>query len=224
MILVTGGTGFVGSHLLDTLSARGMPARCLLRPTAVPRRLPSGVEAAPGDLVTGQGLDTALRGVDTVIHLAGVTKASTRRAITGATSRPLRPSPCSCGAFCAIRARQQPRCNRAEPGWLSGLRRRHSAPPHHLRPLQAGRRAVRPHPGPELRDRPASRGLRPRDTSLLQISSLSPGESFSKSPAAIGSSPPFMSTIWSMDCSLPPATRKLPAVIIPVVCQALCLV
>jgi nucleoside-diphosphate-sugar epimerase len=75
MILVTGGTGFVGSHLLDTLSARGMPARCLLRPTAVPRRLPSGVEAAPGDLVTGQGLDTALRGVDTVIHLAGVTKA-----------------------------------------------------------------------------------------------------------------------------------------------------
>src|ERR1035438_4580239 len=75
MILVTGGTGFVGSHLLDSLSARGEPARCLLRPTPVARRLPPGIEAAPGDLITGQGLDRALDGVDTVIHLAGVTKA-----------------------------------------------------------------------------------------------------------------------------------------------------
>jgi len=75
MMLVTGGTGFVGSHLLDSLSARGEPARCLLRPTPVPRRLPPGIEAAPGDLVTGQGLDRALDGVDTVIHLAGVIKA-----------------------------------------------------------------------------------------------------------------------------------------------------
>ena len=41
-----------------------------------PRRLlPSGVEPAYGDLVTGEGLEEALRGVDTVIHLAGVTKA-----------------------------------------------------------------------------------------------------------------------------------------------------
>jgi dihydroflavonol-4-reductase len=77
MILVTGGTGFVGSHLLETLSARGEPARCLLRPTAVPRRLPPGIEAAPGDLVSGQGLAAALEGVDTVIHLAGVVKALT---------------------------------------------------------------------------------------------------------------------------------------------------
>jgi nucleoside-diphosphate-sugar epimerase len=75
MILVTGGTGFVGSHLLDSLSARGEPARCLLRPTRVPRLLPPGIEAAPGDLITGQGLDSALDGVATVIHLAGVTRA-----------------------------------------------------------------------------------------------------------------------------------------------------
>ena len=75
MMLVTGGTGFVGSHLLDSLSARGEPARCLLRPTPVRGRLPPGIEAAPGDLITGQGLDRALDGVDTVIHLAGVTKA-----------------------------------------------------------------------------------------------------------------------------------------------------
>ena len=46
--------------------------RCLVRSR---KKLPPGVEAAPGDLAGGAGLDEALRGVDTVIHLAGVTKA-----------------------------------------------------------------------------------------------------------------------------------------------------
>ncbi|MGA2271512.1 MAG: NAD-dependent epimerase/dehydratase family protein [Bryobacteraceae bacterium] len=77
MLLVTGGTGFIGSHLLDRLSALGEPARCLLRRRAVPRRLPAGIEAAYGDLTGGQGVEEALRGVDAVIHLAGVTKALT---------------------------------------------------------------------------------------------------------------------------------------------------
>jgi len=52
MILVTGGTGFIGSHLLDKLSALGQPARCLLRRKARPRRLPAGIEAACGDLTS----------------------------------------------------------------------------------------------------------------------------------------------------------------------------
>ena len=42
MILVTGGAGFIGSHLLERLSATGVPARCLLRPTKQPRKLPPG--------------------------------------------------------------------------------------------------------------------------------------------------------------------------------------
>ena len=75
MILVTGGTGFVGRHLLEKLASAGEPVRCLLRATAAPRRLPQGVEPALGDLASGQGLPDALRGVDVVIHLAGVTKA-----------------------------------------------------------------------------------------------------------------------------------------------------
>jgi nucleoside-diphosphate-sugar epimerase len=79
MTLVTGGTGFIGSHLLDKLSALGEPARCLLRRKAVPRRLPAGIEAVYGDLSSGEGLEEAVRGAHTVIHLAGVTKALAAR-------------------------------------------------------------------------------------------------------------------------------------------------
>jgi nucleoside-diphosphate-sugar epimerase len=79
MILVTGGTGFIGSHLLDKLSALGEPARCLLRRKSRPRRLPAGIQAAYGDLTSGEGVEEAVRGADTVIHLAGVTKALAAR-------------------------------------------------------------------------------------------------------------------------------------------------
>jgi nucleoside-diphosphate-sugar epimerase len=79
MILVTGGTGFIGSHLLEKLSALGEPARCLLRRKARPRGLPAGIEAAYGDLIGGEGVEEAVRGADTVIHLAGVTKALAAR-------------------------------------------------------------------------------------------------------------------------------------------------
>ena len=82
MILVTGGTGFIGSHLLERLvqsplcsGSRNAAVRCLIRPKAVPRKLPAGVQPAPGDLARGEGLEAALENVDIVIHLAGVTKA-----------------------------------------------------------------------------------------------------------------------------------------------------
>ena len=72
MILVTGGSGFIGSHLLDKLAAMGRPARALLRRHVT---IPPGIAAAYADLDSGEGIEDALRGVTTVIHVAGVTKA-----------------------------------------------------------------------------------------------------------------------------------------------------
>ncbi len=79
-ILVTGSTGFIGSHLVDRLLAEGANVRCLLRPNSPRgggfRYLPGqGAKPVLGNLVTGDGLEAALEGVDFVFHLAGVTKA-----------------------------------------------------------------------------------------------------------------------------------------------------
>jgi nucleoside-diphosphate-sugar epimerase len=75
MILVTGGTGFIGTHLLERLAGSGTAVRALVRRQKTPRTLPAGVEGVYGDLGTGDGIAAALEGVETVIHLAGVTKA-----------------------------------------------------------------------------------------------------------------------------------------------------
>ena len=78
MILITGASGFVGSHLVEAVCARGERVRCLIRRDSLKRRtlaLPASAELAFGDLVSGEGLNDAVAGADTVIHLAGVTKA-----------------------------------------------------------------------------------------------------------------------------------------------------
>lgn len=81
MFLVTGGSGFIGSHLTERLIELGQPVRCLVRKRSPRRYLPSaGIETAYGDLTTGEGLREALQGVSTVIHLAGVTKAQSPEA------------------------------------------------------------------------------------------------------------------------------------------------
>ena len=70
MLLLTGATGLVGSTLLRRLLAEGAEVRCLVRD---PRRLGSQrvrVQIALGDLTDPPSFRNALRGVDTVIHLA----------------------------------------------------------------------------------------------------------------------------------------------------------
>lgn len=66
-ILVTGGTGTLGRAAVPLLLERGEHVRVLSRhPTEVP-----GAGSVRADLATGEGLADALRGVRTVIHLAG---------------------------------------------------------------------------------------------------------------------------------------------------------
>jgi dihydroflavonol-4-reductase len=77
MILVTGASGFIGGHMVELLRERGADFRCLVRRRSSVGSLPSE-RIAVGDLATGEGLDDALRDVDVVIHLAGVTKALRR--------------------------------------------------------------------------------------------------------------------------------------------------
>ncbi len=70
MLLLTGATGLVGSALRRRLIAAGVPVRCLVRD---PRRLGEDrvrVQIALGDLADPPSFRNALRGVDTVIHLA----------------------------------------------------------------------------------------------------------------------------------------------------------
>jgi uncharacterized protein YbjT (DUF2867 family) len=72
MILITGGTGFIGRALVRQLFASGYPVRTLLRPSPRTPRLPKGVpvEVAVVSLSDVRGLRAALRDVDVIIHLA----------------------------------------------------------------------------------------------------------------------------------------------------------
>jgi NADH dehydrogenase len=73
MILVTGGTGFVGRALIRQLVANGQQVRTLIRPSPRTPNLPRGmpVEVAVSSLNDERGLRAALRDVDIVYHLAG---------------------------------------------------------------------------------------------------------------------------------------------------------
>ena len=68
--LVTGGTGFVGSHVADALVSRGT-VRCLVRPDSDTAHLRTiGAELHVGDLTDPAAVARACDGVDAVIHCA----------------------------------------------------------------------------------------------------------------------------------------------------------
>jgi 2-alkyl-3-oxoalkanoate reductase len=71
--LVTGASGFLGSHITERLVARGEDVRCLVRPTSRTTFLDSlAVELSYGDITDATSLPSALEGVDTVYHAAAM--------------------------------------------------------------------------------------------------------------------------------------------------------
>jgi uncharacterized protein YbjT (DUF2867 family) len=74
-VLVTGGTGFIGPHIVHTLRASDTPVRALVRDPARAGRLAAwGVELATGDVTNPASLRAACEGVDAVIHLVAIIK------------------------------------------------------------------------------------------------------------------------------------------------------
>lgn len=72
-VLVTGATGFLGTHLLDALLEVGSaPSLRVLTRRPAPDLEARGIEVVEGDLLEGPGLGAALAGVRRVFHLAGL--------------------------------------------------------------------------------------------------------------------------------------------------------
>lgn len=67
-ILVTGGTGTLGRLVVPLLRDAGRDVRVLSRGRHQPG---NGVQHVTGDLLTGSGVESAVAGVETVLHLAG---------------------------------------------------------------------------------------------------------------------------------------------------------
>lgn len=70
--LVTGAAGFIGSHLVENLSGEGVSA--LVKPGETACRFPQSVTVFEGDLRDPASLETAMRGVEVVYHLAAISR------------------------------------------------------------------------------------------------------------------------------------------------------
>jgi nucleoside-diphosphate-sugar epimerase len=70
-VLVTGATGFTGSHLARTLASRGYQVRAFQRDASRPPAVP-GIEIASGDLRDPAALAKAVQNIDVVYHIAAI--------------------------------------------------------------------------------------------------------------------------------------------------------
>jgi uncharacterized protein YbjT (DUF2867 family) len=78
-VLVTGGTGRLGRRVVDLLRAEGLEPRVMSRS--------GGPGTIKGDLLTGEGIEAAVRGADTIIHAAQSPARNSRRTAVEGTER-----------------------------------------------------------------------------------------------------------------------------------------
>jgi uncharacterized protein YbjT (DUF2867 family) len=76
-VLVTGGTGTLGRHVVRRLREAGRNVRVLSRRS---HEVEYGIEFMTGDLATGERIEAAVDGVETIVHLAGTAKGDEDKA------------------------------------------------------------------------------------------------------------------------------------------------
>jgi len=82
-VFVTGSTGFVGNHVLNTLLDRGHQVRVLVRPGSEYKlKQPDKVEVITGDVTESADLIQGMKGCDAAIHLVGIIRAFPSQDIT----------------------------------------------------------------------------------------------------------------------------------------------
>src|ERR1051326_1106225 len=77
-VLVTGGTGFLGNHLIKFLIKKGYPVRTLNR-SHNPEFDSLGVHSFIGSVTNPDDLEKALDGCSSVYHLAGIVSRNPKR-------------------------------------------------------------------------------------------------------------------------------------------------
>ena len=134
-VLVTGGAGFIGSHLVDALVERGDSVRVLdsldpqvhgegaTEPVLIRGHVESGrVDFVHGDVTDPLSVERALIGVDTVFHQAAVSGAGSRRgsgigvrSSASGGSRP-KPTPAAPETHRAVDSEEVTRCRGRRAG------------------------------------------------------------------------------------------------------------
>jgi nucleoside-diphosphate-sugar epimerase len=175
-VFLTGGAGFVGSHVARVFQAEGWHVRALLRDPSRLGSLPAGVEVVRGDLTDDASYRREMIGAVAVLHCAGATRARTlaeyRRVNAEGTARLAGAAARSCPTAMFVHVSSQAAAGPSR----NGMPVRDMDPPAPIswygRSKLEGERALADrHPGPWCIVRP-SIVYGPGDPGLLQMFSV----------------------------------------------------